>query len=55
MESELETLKQATGSEELEKAELLAADKKAKAQVTYPPAPYLVGDKGLLSRFRLKT
>ena len=34
LEGELETLKQVTGSEEIEKAELLAAEKRAKAQVT---------------------
>lgn len=31
--SQLETLKQATGKEEREKAEILAAEKKARAQV----------------------
>ena len=34
LEGELETLKQATGSEEREKAEILATEKKARAQVS---------------------
>ena len=34
LEDELETLKQATGSEEREKAEIMAAEKKARAQVS---------------------
>ena len=33
MEGELETLKQATGKEEREKADILLAEKKARAQV----------------------
>ena len=34
MEDELETLKQATSSEEREKAEIMAAEKKARTQVS---------------------